>query len=278
MGPFNYNEFLDDAVVPSEFESQANDFFSFDIFNADDTCANNSLYMDGPSASIFASTTTKTKPVNDPFTSNVFQNPPPQIQPSSRAPAMAPPMPTTSIFVPHTPQTQGMLRLNYNDVMEAVGGSKKREAKSPSKAQSKKSAAASRSPKAAQSMSDKVTTQHQDSGNDTLSSGSDATQAVRVPGTGDKPDAQKASTGSSAEEGETMNRADRVARYRQKRKTRTFTVKVRYQIRKLNAERRPRLKGRFVKAEELQQMSQAQVARLMEPHYPASFMDSMPYV
>lgn len=38
-----------------------------------------------------------------------------------------------------------------------------------------------------------------------------------------------------------------VMRYREKRQTRLFSKKIRYQVRKQNAEKRPRLKGRFVK-------------------------------
>ncbi|XP_038892332.1 zinc finger protein CONSTANS-LIKE 16 [Benincasa hispida] len=42
-------------------------------------------------------------------------------------------------------------------------------------------------------------------------------------------------------------REARVSRYREKRRTRLFSKKIRYQVRKLNAEKRPRMKGRFVK-------------------------------
>lgn len=42
-------------------------------------------------------------------------------------------------------------------------------------------------------------------------------------------------------------REARVSRYREKRRTRLFSKKIRYEVRKLNAERRPRMKGRFVK-------------------------------
>uniref|UniRef100_A0A6N2LVW4 CCT domain-containing protein n=1 Tax=Salix viminalis TaxID=40686 RepID=A0A6N2LVW4_SALVM len=38
-----------------------------------------------------------------------------------------------------------------------------------------------------------------------------------------------------------------VLRYKEKRQTRLFSKKIRYQVRKLNAEKRPRIKGRFVK-------------------------------
>ncbi|KAL0015450.1 hypothetical protein SO802_002519 [Lithocarpus litseifolius] len=38
-----------------------------------------------------------------------------------------------------------------------------------------------------------------------------------------------------------------VLRYKEKRRTRLFSKKIRYQVRKLNAERRPRMKGRFVR-------------------------------
>lgn len=42
-------------------------------------------------------------------------------------------------------------------------------------------------------------------------------------------------------------REARVSRYREKRRTRFFSKKIRYEVRKLNAENRPRMKGRFVK-------------------------------
>ncbi|XP_047159733.1 zinc finger protein CONSTANS-LIKE 16-like [Vigna umbellata] len=42
-------------------------------------------------------------------------------------------------------------------------------------------------------------------------------------------------------------REARVLRYREKRRKRLFSKKVRYEVRKMNAEKRPRMKGRFVK-------------------------------
>ncbi|GAB4828837.1 hypothetical protein Ancab_018497 [Ancistrocladus abbreviatus] len=42
-------------------------------------------------------------------------------------------------------------------------------------------------------------------------------------------------------------REARVSRYREKRRSRLFLKKIRYEVRKLNAEKRPRMKGRFVK-------------------------------
>ncbi|XWS71891.1 hypothetical protein CRYUN_Cryun03dG0176900 [Craigia yunnanensis] len=48
------------------------------------------------------------------------------------------------------------------------------------------------------------------------------------------------------EEERTIREA-RVLRYKEKRQTRLFSKKIRYQVRKLNADKRPRLKGRFVK-------------------------------
>ncbi|KAK4768147.1 hypothetical protein SAY87_003288 [Trapa incisa] len=47
--------------------------------------------------------------------------------------------------------------------------------------------------------------------------------------------------------GDGKGREARVSRYREKRRTRMFSKKIRYQVRKLNAEKRPRMKGRFVK-------------------------------
>nr|XP_043619467.1 zinc finger protein CONSTANS-LIKE 16-like isoform X2 [Erigeron canadensis] len=52
--------------------------------------------------------------------------------------------------------------------------------------------------------------------------------------------------GSSSSDGA---REARVLRYREKRRTRLFSKKIRYEVRKLNAEKRPRMKGRFVKRE-----------------------------
>nr|UOF76505.1 CONSTANS-like protein [Olimarabidopsis pumila] len=47
--------------------------------------------------------------------------------------------------------------------------------------------------------------------------------------------------------GSDVERVARVLRYREKRRTRLFSKKIRYEVRKLNAEQRPRIKGRFVK-------------------------------
>ncbi|KAJ4908386.1 hypothetical protein Rs2_12044 [Raphanus sativus] len=40
-------------------------------------------------------------------------------------------------------------------------------------------------------------------------------------------------------------------RYKEKRQNRLFSKRIRYQVRKLNAEKRPRIKGRFVKRDDL---------------------------
>ncbi|KAK6913045.1 CCT domain [Dillenia turbinata] len=42
-------------------------------------------------------------------------------------------------------------------------------------------------------------------------------------------------------------REARVLRYKEKRRSRLFAKRIRYEVRKLNAEKRPRIKGRFVK-------------------------------
>ncbi|CAH9088185.1 unnamed protein product [Cuscuta epithymum] len=44
-----------------------------------------------------------------------------------------------------------------------------------------------------------------------------------------------------------IQRAASVLRYKEKRQNRLFSKTIRYQVRKLNAEKRPRIKGRFVK-------------------------------
>lgn len=49
-------------------------------------------------------------------------------------------------------------------------------------------------------------------------------------------------------------REARVNRYKEKRQTRLYSKKIRYEVRKLNAERRPRMKGRFVKRSTLTDM------------------------
>ncbi|GJP67667.1 hypothetical protein CLOP_g24460 [Closterium sp. NIES-67] len=49
------------------------------------------------------------------------------------------------------------------------------------------------------------------------------------------------------EEGQAEGREARVLRYREKRRNRLFSKTIRYQVRKVNADRRPRIKGRFVK-------------------------------
>ncbi|KAL2644959.1 hypothetical protein R1flu_012546 [Riccia fluitans] len=51
----------------------------------------------------------------------------------------------------------------------------------------------------------------------------------------------------SGEDGGSSAREARMNRYREKRQNRLFSKKIRYEVRKLNAERRPRMKGRFVK-------------------------------
>ncbi|XP_062118122.1 zinc finger protein CONSTANS-LIKE 6-like [Humulus lupulus] len=53
--------------------------------------------------------------------------------------------------------------------------------------------------------------------------------------------------GGKGSNNEVGGREARVSRYREKRRTRLFAKKIRYEVRKLNAEKRPRMKGRFVK-------------------------------
>ncbi|XP_027939547.1 protein CHLOROPLAST IMPORT APPARATUS 2 isoform X2 [Vigna unguiculata] len=48
-------------------------------------------------------------------------------------------------------------------------------------------------------------------------------------------------------EEERARREASVLRYKEKRQNRLFAKKIRYQVRKLNADKRPRIKGRFVK-------------------------------
>ncbi|GMH12338.1 hypothetical protein Nepgr_014179 [Nepenthes gracilis] len=51
----------------------------------------------------------------------------------------------------------------------------------------------------------------------------------------------------AVEEGRTTRREASVLRYKEKRQSRLFSKKIRYEVRKLNADKRPRIKGRFVK-------------------------------
>lgn len=49
---------------------------------------------------------------------------------------------------------------------------------------------------------------------------------------------------------ETAGRAEKVRRYKEKRQSRLFAKRIRYEVRRLNAVKRPRLKGRFIKEKE----------------------------
>lgn len=60
--------------------------------------------------------------------------------------------------------------------------------------------------------------------------------------------------------GESLSRAERVARYREKRKNRRFEKTIRYASRKAYAEVRPRIKGRFAKKEEVEAWRAADLA------------------
>lgn len=67
----------------------------------------------------------------------------------------------------------------------------------------------------------------------------------------------KASAPSSESAQTAITRLARVARYKEKRRTRQFAKTIRYTVRKVNAERRPRVKGRFVKQGDLAAMAAA---------------------
>lgn len=56
-----------------------------------------------------------------------------------------------------------------------------------------------------------------------------------------------------ADDGFVRSRAACLERYREKRARRAYTKKIRYQLRKINADKRPRVKGRFVKKEDLEE-------------------------
>uniref|UniRef100_A0A0E0KI48 CCT domain-containing protein n=1 Tax=Oryza punctata TaxID=4537 RepID=A0A0E0KI48_ORYPU len=63
-------------------------------------------------------------------------------------------------------------------------------------------------------------------------------------------------------------REARVSRYREKRRTRLFAKKIRYEVRKLNAEKRPRMKGRFVKRAALPPLPLPRQHHQHQPHPP----------
>mmetsp|Transcript_34779 Transcript_34779/g.88087 ORF Transcript_34779/g.88087 Transcript_34779/m.88087 type:complete len:385 (-) Transcript_34779:2027-3181(-) len=59
--------------------------------------------------------------------------------------------------------------------------------------------------------------------------------------------------GSASSDEPVRTRQEALERYRQKKASRMYTKKIRYQLRKINADKRPRIKGRFVKKSELAQ-------------------------
>lgn len=68
-----------------------------------------------------------------------------------------------------------------------------------------------------------------------------------------------------------LDRKARVARYREKRKHRTFENKIRYTSRKLYAENRPRIKGRFARPDELEAyLKEKEARRVQEDAQPPS--------
>ncbi|XP_040378782.1 zinc finger protein CONSTANS-LIKE 16-like [Oryza brachyantha] len=75
-------------------------------------------------------------------------------------------------------------------------------------------------------------------------------------------------------------REARVSRYREKRRTRLFAKKIRYEVRKLNAEKRPRMKGRFVKRAALPPLPlpRQQQQKLPHPHPPPAPPRALPPV
>ncbi|WOK96588.1 hypothetical protein Cni_G05295 [Canna indica] len=80
----------------------------------------------------------------------------------------------------------------------------------------------------------------------------DAASTWNVPekawdGEGNEAEAKKESSSSSSGGGGTMSREERVKRYKEKRSNRLFAKRIRYEVRKMNAEKRPRVKGRFVR-------------------------------
>jgi hypothetical protein len=66
-----------------------------------------------------------------------------------------------------------------------------------------------------------------------------------------------------AEEADNLTREERVARWLAKKKTRVFKKTVRYESRKSYADKRPRIKGRFVSPEEYQAYMSQQAAQVV---------------
>lgn len=66
------------------------------------------------------------------------------------------------------------------------------------------------------------------------------------------PKSGSAAASAALAAGANLTREQRVARYREKRKNRSFAKTIRYASRKAYAEIRPRIKGRFAKKEEIE--------------------------
>lgn len=73
----------------------------------------------------------------------------------------------------------------------------------------------------------------------------------------------EASYMSNHSNSDNLTRAERVMRYREKRKNRKFEKTIRYASRKAYAEVRPRIKGRFAKREEVLAFKAAEAAMKM---------------
>lgn len=66
-------------------------------------------------------------------------------------------------------------------------------------------------------------------------------------------------------------------RYREKKARRMYAKKIRYELRKINADRRPRIKGRFVKKEELEKYMEQQALLKEKTTGPDLLEGSRPY-
>lgn len=79
----------------------------------------------------------------------------------------------------------------------------------------------------------------------------DRVQQVTPMNDGNKASSVSLNSTFLEEEEHVPNRQASLARYKEKKSKRNFTKKVRYQMRKQNADKRPRIKGRFIKSSEM---------------------------
>ncbi|KAM0946616.1 putative transcription factor C2C2-CO-like family [Dioscorea sansibarensis] len=77
--------------------------------------------------------------------------------------------------------------------------------------------------------------------------GDEKPQSMVIKAKKEQEDEEEMEESSKRKETKLDSREERVRRYKEKRQNRLFSKRIRYEVRKLNAEKRPRMKGRFVK-------------------------------